>query len=416
MIRSLLLCATLAGCATQPVDILHEPLTGPLTTPYNLAQFPDGFEMDGVTGDERVIFTGIITPAPTQPVAVLAAARLSGNPIGSLTPPPDGFLAIAAVKVLGYRTSGISTSGTLLVVDVGALPPASHSTLYRYSYSYSPLFGFSSELLDSHTLPVQSFPPVTIDGVGYAGDVALLPGGGIAIADGLDGAIWTCGPTLEDCHLSQADPAWGAAPAPPSFSGIGRAQGGGTKPYTLGITGGLMPGLLNIDYAAKTDEVCGLTVAPPGGLYCVDRAQLLDDSISPFAKSKRVLVAPQTGVTDGGHGVAFDHWHPTSPWFYWVRSLADDIGGGSNIVRRVNLLTGEVQEVAESLTVMDFSTGLSTIPPLVGGSPFTGGSSLTNLAVAMGQEENNAVINPVLSGVSMFVTPSIIAGIVVSSH
>ena len=171
-----------------------------------------------------------------------------------------------------------------------------------------------------------------------------------------------------------------------------------------------MPGLLNIEYANTTDEVCGLTVAPPGGIYCVDRVQLLDDTISPFAKSKRTLVTPQVGVTDGGHGVAYDHWNPTSPWLYWVRSLADTAGGGSNIVRRANLLTGEVQEVVESLTVMDFSTGLATIPPFIDGSP------LSHLAVAMGQEENNAVINPVLGGTSTFVTPSIIAGATVLSR
>src|SRR5690242_826480 len=307
MTRLLLLCAALAGCATNPTTS-HEnaPLNG-LAEPYALAKFPGGFEMDGITGDERVVFTGIITPAPGQPVAVLAASRLTGRPLGSVTPPPAGFQAISAVAVLDYQTAGAATSGELLVVDVGALPPNAHVTLYHYRYSWSLCAGLQTTLEDAHQLPQLTFP---VNGVGYAGGVALLPGGGLAIADALAGAIWTCGPGLDDCHLAMVDQAWGAAPAPPSFTGIGRAPGGGTRPYTLAIANGLMPGLLSIDYVDKTDEVCGLVAAPPGGIYCVSRTALVDQSISPFMKTKRPLVTSTVGLSDGGHGIAYDHWNP----------------------------------------------------------------------------------------------------------
>lgn len=408
MRKLFVLCTLVVGCSSQPQSQIatNEALTSPA---FAAASFPDGFEMDSVAGDERVLFTGNISPTAQTPTGVLVADRLTHQPIGQLAQPPGSFHVVSALAVLSYTTSGRGTSGTLLVADAGALPPQSQTTFYRYSYTYSPDCGLTSQLLDAHQMPAQVFPPTSITGIGYPGGVALLPGGVIAVADALDGAIWTCPSTLASCTPGVISPAFGVAPAPPSFSGIGRAPGGGTRPYTLGIASGLMPGLLNIDYTDSTDEVCGLVVAPPGGLYCVQRSVLLANS-DPTTKNVRVLVAPQVGVTDGGHGVAFDHWNPSSNWFYWVRSLADTIGGGSNIVRRVNLTTGEVQEVVESLSVMDFSTGLAVIPPLVSGSP------LTHLVVAMGQEENNGAINSTLNGVSQFVTPSIIAGAIVSSR
>jgi hypothetical protein len=55
--------------------------------------------------------------------------------------------------------------------------------------------------------------------------------------------------------------------------------------------------------------------------------------------------------------------------------------------------------------LFDFPTGLDALPPLVVGSP------LTHLGIVQGQEEWNAGLNTVLSGVDDFVAPTVIAGI-----
>ncbi len=399
------LCATHG--ATRSCD--PDPYWPPRGRLSALATFSDGFEMVDVTGDTSLVFTGVISTTATQSPGVLVASRVTGAPVGSLTPPPAGWGNPSALAITSYVDVPGRDVGDLLVVDNGALPPFSHATIYRYRYKL--IAGvFTSRLLDSHALPVQSFPPVVIDGVGYVGGVAKPPGGQVALADALDGAIWVCGPSLDDGALAMADPDFAPAPAPPAFYGVGRAPGGGVRAYELGLANGLMPGLLNVTYVDVTDEVCGERAAPPGGIFCVARSVLVDLVSSPYVKAKRVLVAPTVGLSDASHGVAYDHWNPCSPWLYWVRSLADAVGGGSNFVRRVSVITGAIEDVAESTELMDFSTGLQAIPPLVPGSP------TTNLAVAMGQEECNGAINPSLGGVSTFVSPSIIAHVKISSH
>jgi hypothetical protein len=362
-----------------------------LVTPYQLVAFNDGFEGVGVTGDRRLIFTGR-EPTDTEPAAVLVASRF-GQVIGQVTPPPVvGFGSPAHQQVLSYTTRGASTSGTLLVIDDIASPPLSRPTAYVYSYSYSPHAGFSSTLTATHLLV----------GPAYVGGACSLPDGTLVLADALVGAMWLCDDNYV-CHLGVTNAAWVPGMGGP-FQGVGRRG-----PYTLALPGNILPGLLGVAYASATDEVCGYVVAPPGVISCVSRTVLIDSVTPPALKVVRALVAPQIGVTDGGHGITYDGWNPTSPWVYWVRALADTAGGGTNRIRRANLLTGEVQIVAESLTVMDFETGLTVLPPFFNGSPYT------NLAVAMGQEENNAKINTQIM-VSTFVTPTIVAGATILSQ
>ncbi len=405
-IMTLLLIA--AGCTSLvSIGSNQSALSGPVPA-YQLAAFNDGFEGIGVAGDQRLLFMGRDVK-PTESAGVVVASRLTGQQLGSLTPPPGGFGDPVHVQVVSYTTTNDATVGLLLVIDNITPPPTSQPTIYKYTYAYNCNTGFTSQLIGTAVLPTLStFPPTTIDGLGYVGGMTILPGGGYALADALVGAIWTCNSSF-DCQLAQFDSAFGAGPHMGAFMGVGRAQGGGTKPYTLALPGGLMPGLLGLTYVSTTDEVCGYVVLPPGGLYCMARTTLLDQTISPFSKPKRSLIPQQTGLTDGAHGIAYDVYNPSSPWVYWVRSLADTVGGGSNIIRRAHVTTGEVQEVAESLIVMDFSTGLAVLPPFISGSPFT------NLAVSMGQEENNSLINVDWDG-SAFVTPTLIAGATILSY
>ena len=110
------------------------------------------------------------------------------------------------------------------------------------------------------------------------------------------------------------------------------------------------------------------------------------------------MVAPRVGLSDATDGLAYDSFHPQSPWLYWARAFSDEIGGGSNVLRRVNLLTGQMEEVARSLTLYDFTSNLAALPPI-------GGADRTVIFSAVGQEENNPEVNKA-PGVLPYVAPS----------
>lgn len=389
-----LIAAFLGGCAGA------ETATGEIASPvmsltYRLAQFPTGFEADDVTGDEHLVFTGVLPSVSVTP-AVVAANRLSGAPVGSLPPPAGGFVLPTSVKVISYQGCTSHTSGELAVIDNRGLPPNAHPIAYVYSYSYSASAGFAAQLTASHPLPdLTAAPPSLPNGIGYASGLLVL-GGTRIITDAAVGSVWTCDASFS-CALALLDADLGPGPAS-TATGTGRAPGGGERPYTFTLPTPIFPGVFGAAHVAKTDEVCVERAAAPGGLWCIARATLLDTLTPPFAKTKRAVVPPQTGLSDAGHGIAADKFHPTSPWLYWARSY-------DNTVRRVNVETLEVQTVVTSVQLFDFPTGLDALPPLVAGSP------MTTLGVAMGQEEWNAALNTSLGGVDSFVAPTLISGI-----
>jgi len=381
-----------SGCALETAPAVSEGdavRARPASSIRPLAAYPSGFEMDGIAADDRYVFTCVPTSAVGQDRGVLVASRESGLPVGQLPPPPNGWSAPTGVEALGR--------GELLVFDNGALPPNARITIYRYRYA---LIGpFSATLVESRELPLQSAPPpAPIDGFGFVADVLTLPCGTSVLTDPLLGALWACGPRFDDCQLAMVDSDFTPAPAP-TLDGVGRATGGGTRPYELQLTVGLSPGVVGAAYLAATDEVCVGRTAQAGGIWCVDHAVLLDTSASPYTKAKRAVVPPQVGLSDGGHGLAS---HGASPWLYWVRSYSDAAGGGVNAVRRVNVRTLEVQLVAASNDLLDFSTGIAVLPPR---------GPAVDLVVPMGQEENNAALNAVLGGIDSFVAPTLIAEI-----
>src|SRR5262249_60551167 len=90
------------------------------------------------------------------------------------------------------------------------------------------------------------------------------------------------------------------------IEGGGRAPGGGLRPYHVllptppGAPGPAAPGIHSITYAAVTDEVYTNRTAPPGGIFGIPRAVLLDTTTPPFAKGAavQVVVPPVLGVSD----------------------------------------------------------------------------------------------------------------------
>lgn len=406
MKRLLPLCAALLGCATPPPTSSTSAALSVGSAPslvYKLASAPDGFEMDGISGDRILLFTTRTQHAsPTPAPDVLAFRRLGTAPLGSVAAPAGGWVGPTGVRVLDYSCSGSSTSGHLLVWDNNALPPTPSIRAVKVSYSWDPLHGFASSVDAVYSLPLQSAAPPTINGLGFLSDVLALPGGGYVLNDPFIGDLWACDATFS-CALAMVDPDFAPAPSP-TFTGVGRAPGGGTRPYTLDLSVGLSPGVVGSAYVALTDEVCVGRTAQPGGIWCIDRATLTKTALNPFAKSKRTLVPPTIGVSDGGHGLAYDSARPDSESLYWIRSYSDPAGGNINRAFRVGVVTQTVEVVAASNTLLDFGTGIAALPPI-------DDLPVTNLAISMGQEENNGLLNTDLGGVDAFVGPTFITGV-----
>jgi hypothetical protein len=407
-------------CALGPATLASEPSPPDVVIgPYVAARFAAGFPFHGSGGDQVLLFGVQPAEAPDSEPGIHVALRATGVPIGRVTPPPAGWRVPLSIELNDFSADGQSTQGSFVVLDAGVEPAQAGTApayLHRYGYSYSPSTGLVTTWRSSHQLPLSGPPgPGLPTGLLAPAGFVLLPEGAVAVTDTALATIWVAGPSFDDWRLAMIDarfaPAFGVA----DLVGVGRAPGGGTRPYTVRLPsvfpGGppVAPGIHSITCAAKTDEVIPIVTAPPGGIYAIARSVLLNDTIPPFAKSSalRTIVAPQVGLSDLTDGVIYDRFHPDTPWVYWQRSISDMVGGSANILRRAHLLTGEIQEVARSNKLYDWTSNLSVLPPL-GNAPFT------IVLSAMGQEENNPDVNILLTA-PQYVAPSLLTGVTVSS-
>ena len=389
--------ATVASLEAAPDGCLS---LGPVT----LAEFPQGFQVHGVAGDTALMFAVQPSDAPGIHPGVHVAHRTLGVVLPDVVAPPEGWATPLSVLVENYTRLPLAGSqGTLLVLDAGVTPAnigMAPARLYRYSYRYRPSSGLTTSLLETHLLPLGP------SGIIYPGEPALLPGGRVAVPDTLVGSIWVSDSHLENWTMALVDPRLAANVAPP-ISGVGRDASGHISPYTYAappaVPGlppgwGLYPGIHSIVYTDRTHEACFPVTASPGGIYCIALSSLLSTSIPPNAKSDaiRVLVPPTPGVSDLTDGVAYDRYAPTSPWLYWQRAPADTAGGGFNTLRRVHLVTGEIQVVASDNEIFSWANEIAILPPLIDGSPFT------TVLSSVGQQYNNPEVNFAITTPSYF--------------
>jgi hypothetical protein len=203
----------------------------------------------------------------------------------------------------------------------------------------------------------------------------------------------------------------------PVITGVGRAPGGGTRPYSLltpappgsppGL--GLAPGSHSVTYAAITDEVCW-SVTTPGGIYCTPRAQLVAGG-DPTTKTVRNLVPPgPDSIGTYTDGCDYDRFHPTTPWLYWQPAPSNATNNGENSLYRIHLVTGAVEVVARSNSVYDWTNEISVVPT----PAFLAG--FTQVLSSVGQEYNNPDVNVLLNGVSSYVAPAPMPIAIVDNH
>jgi hypothetical protein len=320
--------------------------------------------------------------------------------------------------VVSFQRKGpLGGEGELWVSDA-RVPPAvalaapQPAQLYRYKYQYKPNGQFEAQLLEAVSLPTNTTPPGAglPNGIVYLGSFTRLPTGQVLVTDTFAGAVWAAPSIQGPWQLAIIDPRLAPAPVP-DIQGVQRAPGGGLRPYTLqlpappGAPMGVGPGIESITYANRTDEVC---FSPPaqGGIFCTPRATLLDAHLPPFAKldASRVVVAPSPGLSDLSDGLTYDRFHPHSPWLYWHRAPSDQTlfdGSGVNTLRRVNLLTGQVEVIAKTNTCFDWTFEIAALPPLIPNSPFT------SILSSVGQGPNDPGLNMALMGQLAFVAPAL---------
>lgn len=414
-----------AVMGSDPVAGEHEATVGSSVVepafvggPFAAATFQGARPLHGAGGDDLLLFAVQPDEAPDGAAGILVASRVTGRRVGQVTPPPGGWRVPLSIELFGFLRDGPRTSGSFLVLDAGSLPDLAGTApgmLHEYTYSYSPATGIQTTWVATHVLPLAGPPgPELPTGILYALGFTRLPGGGAAVTDGLIGSIWVAGPSLDDWRLAMLDPRFAPGLGVPDINGIGRAPGGGTRPYTLRLPSPFpdgppaAPGIHSITYAAVTDEVLTLRTAPPGGLYALPLSALLDTAVPPHAKGEllREVVPPQIGLSDLTDGIVYDRFRPRTAWVYWQRSVGHEVGGGSNILRRAHLLTGEVQEVARSNTLYDWTSNLAVLPPI-------DDLPISLVLSAMGQEENNPEVNVLLSE-PQYVRPSLLTLVAVS--
>src|SRR5262245_16812397 len=269
--------ATLASDPNSP-DVVIGPSAA--------ASFPGAFPLHGCGGDHVLLFGTQPAESPDSERGVHVALRTTGSAIGRVTPPPVGWKVPLSLELHDFTQNGQNTRGSIVVLDAGAEPAQAGSApayVHRYDYSYSPSEGLTTTWRSTHQLPLSGPPgPGLPSGLLAPAGFVLLPGGDIAVTDTALASIWVAGPSVDDWRLAMIDarfaPGFGVA----DLFGIGRAPGGGTRPYTVRLPslfpGGppIAPGIHSITYSAKTDELIPIVTAPPGGIFAIRRSVLLD--------------------------------------------------------------------------------------------------------------------------------------------
>jgi hypothetical protein len=292
--------------------------------------------------------------------------------------------------------------------------------LIKYGYTYTKRVGFSHHTLDVGYLPVLSSPPdvlpnglalpenfdfvTTSDGVKH-----------IVIADAIVGTIWSAAmDNPNQWHMQLVAQELGQTPMTRlceyngemivGFCGYARGPDWTIERYLQAmwqpIPGvDLSAGPFGITYVGLTGKIA-VNNAGTGAIYQIDADLLLDSTLPPFTDFKplETLVSPIPGVSDFQGSLVWDRWHPNTQWLYWQRIISTEEEKYFPIYR-VNVFTGEVQFIAESVMLFDHPSMISVLP--------TRGAPFTSLVTSNTQERNMAFTNRLLTE-SRLVGPSVV--------
>lgn len=332
----------------------------------------------GVAGGNSVVFVG--EPLNGN-VAVLS--RFTGQQIGQLPPPPNGFVLPFIMHSLG--------EGHLAVLDAGGLPepqpfvPA-NPVIYEYGYSFSPLQGFSASLV--RTI---SFASVL---VGFPEDFARLDDGRYLLSDAVLGSIWIAEPdgsiipgiVPQSFNPQDLIPTLAFCPTMPEITVNG---------YPFLFTGSTIPG---VSPMAVRDGTVYYYSPCARGIYSFPLS-ILSDHRQPYQRAadiKLVAATPADVQVEELLDFSFNPFNPFDPYLYAAHPLQLQ-------VIRIDLSNGARQVVASGPKLFDFPSSLGFLPTI---------GLVSELVVVSNQQERSPLTNDAATQTT-FNLPFIVAQILV---
>lgn len=437
--------------STIPVGLIYNG--GLVTNP--------GRPIHGTAADPVLQFS--FTPSPsvvfTAP-SVAVNLQLGGAFVGSLPAPPgEVWRTPLTGKVYNVVQSNLlSVQGRIIVLDVQTQPVEFGTTgtwrdakLYVYSYSYSPLAGFQATHLRTVVIPKAPQAPVGSPtpwvvgaGVVFPGSIAFLSvpatentlistDPDVVVTDNFNG-IYCTSNNLNAVGLCALDSRFVGGIRAGVIQGVGpdgpydviTPPPPGTpppgQPGSLAGIVGIYPGahsvasvvVRNGSGSITRDSICwsvSWSNNPDGspnpqgmGLHCINRSDLTNVMIPPFAKthdpffggvgvaSHQVVVPGTQGLGDLVDALDNDRWNAPG-MLYWMRAPADSVNLGCpnySALRRINLNTGSIELVVCNRSMFGWTNETSSSPT------FTG-FPVSKQVPSVGQEYNNPNLNMLIS-------------------
>ena len=333
----------------------------------------------GVAGGDEVVFVG-------EPLngSVIVLSRFTGNRIGELPPPPNGFVLPFIIHSLG--------KGKVAVLDAGGLPqPApfvpANPSIYEYTYTVSPGRGFAASLVRT-----VSFASVLI---GFSEDFVHLDDGRYLLSDAVLGSIW----------VAQPDGAITAGIVPKSFNPedlIPILAFGPTMPeitvngYPFLFTGSTLPGVSPL---AVRDGTVYYYSPAARGLYEFPLA-ILSDNRAPYQRAADIHLLAKTPTDVEVEELlefSFNPYNPFDRYLYAADPLQLQI-------IRINPANGSRQVVAGGPKLFDFPSSLGFLPTI---------GPISELVIVSNQQERTPLTNDAVSQTT-FNLPFIVAKILLT--
>jgi hypothetical protein len=333
----------------------------------------------GVAGDAQLVFVG-------EPLngEVVVLSRFTGNQIGELPPPPNGFVIPFIIHSLG--------EGRVMVLDAGGLPQPqpfvpSNPSLYEYEYSFSLAGGFSAKLVRN-----VSFASVLI---GFPEDFVELDDGRFLLSDSVLGSIWivetdgTIVPGIVPESFSPPDliPTLALCPTMPEIVVNG---------YPFLFSGSTLPGVSPL--AVRDGEVYYYSPCARG-IYAFPVA-ILSDNRLPYQRAADIrLVAPTPPdvAVEELLDFSFNPFNPLDRYLYAADPLQ------LNVIR-IDLENGSRQVIAAGPNLFDFPSSLGFLPTI---------GPVSELVVVSNQQERSPLTNDAVSQTT-FNLPFIVAEIYIT--
>ena len=370
-------CGEISNITNGTIDEVLPPGTSRHSISFDYANLE--MVIAGVAGGDEVVFVG-------EPLngSVIALSRFTGNQIGKLPPPPNGFVLPFIIHSLG--------KGKVAVLDAGGLPqpvpfvPASPS-IYEYTYNVSPERGFAASLVRT-----VSFASVLI---GFAEDFVHLDDGRYLISDAVLGSIWvaqpdgTISPGIVPKSFNPEDliPTLGFGPTMPEIMVNG---------YPFLFTGSTLPGVSPL---AVRDNTVYYYSPAARGLYAFP-LPILSDKRPPYQRADDIrLVAPTPSNVEVEELLefSFNPYDPLDRYLYAADPLQLQ-------VIRINLLNCSRQTVASGSKLFDFPSSLGFLPTI---------GPVSELVVVSNQQERTPLTNDAVSQTS-FNLPFIVSKILLT--